>query len=79
MSDRTPVSTLAELNTLNSDEIVEGYRDGIRGEPEPGNNRSKSYWHGWRNGRVDGKHAESDWAQQALAKEYVDGQGRRHH
>lgn len=49
-----PITTIADLDTLDSDEIVEGYRDGRSGEPEPGNNRSRSYWHGWRNGMVDG-------------------------
>jgi hypothetical protein len=60
--ERAPVTTFAELKTLDGDEIAEGYRDGMAGDPEPGGNRSKSYWHGWRNGRVDGKHAQPDAA-----------------
>ena len=63
-----PVSTAADLATLDDDEIVEGYRDGLRGEPEPGNNRTCSYWHGWRNGQVDSGRRASDWAQRALVK-----------
>lgn len=51
--DRSPVTTLEELNALDSDEMIEGYRDGRGGDDEPGGNRSKSYWHGWRNGRSD--------------------------
>lgn len=34
-------------------EMLAGYWDGWRGEPEPGANRSNSYRHGWRNGRDD--------------------------
>lgn len=50
---RAPVTTAAELATLDDAEILEGYRDGFAGEPEPGDNRSKAYWHGWRNGHHD--------------------------
>lgn len=67
MTDRTPVINLAERDALDSDEVLEGYCDGRSGDPEPGGNRSKSYWHGWRNGRVDGGHAEKDYAQALLA------------
>lgn len=55
-----PVSTFADLETLDPDEIVEGYRDGRENEPEPTGNRSRAYWHGWRNGQVDGGHAQPD-------------------
>lgn len=53
MSERTPVTTAEQLDALDDDEIMEGYWDGRAGEPEPGNNRSLSYWHGWRNGNTD--------------------------
>lgn len=52
MIEHAPVTTYGDLLTLNEDEIVEGYRDGRAGGP-CGDNRSRSYWHGWRNGRVD--------------------------
>lgn len=74
-ADRIPVSTLADLDTLDEAEILEGYWDGRAGEPEPGNNRSRSYWHGWRNGRVDGRHDKGDQAMQALARAVV-GRGK---
>lgn len=48
-----PVRTAEELLTLDSTEMIEGYNDGFKGEPEPQGNRSKSYWHGWRNGNMD--------------------------
>lgn len=69
MAEFQPVSTAADLASLDSDEIVEGYRDGLRGEPEPGGNRSRSYWHGWRNGMSDSGRRASDDAQRALARE----------
>ena len=65
--ERVPVTTVADLETLDDDEMIEGYRDGKAGEPEPGDNRSRSYWHGWRNGAVDGGHREIDAAQRELA------------
>jgi len=64
---RIPVETKADLETLNQDEILEGYLDGYGGELNCGDNRSRSYWHGWRNGRVDGGYAENDYAQMCLA------------
>lgn len=67
MSEFSPVTTADDLATLDDGEILEGYRDGFEGEREPGNNRSRSYWHGWRNGRVDGGHDEIDTAQRQLA------------
>lgn len=69
MSEFTPVSTKADLDCLDSDEIVAGYRVGFDGVPEPGSDRSRSYWHGWRNGMVDGGHATIDVHQHLLAHE----------
>lgn len=71
MSEFKPVTELDDLNALDSDEIVEGYWSGYRGDQEPGNNHSRAYWHGWRNGRVDGKYEESDDAQRLLAQRVV--------
>lgn len=67
---RIPVSTTAALQTLNSDEIYEGYLDGFDGEL-CGDNRSRSYWHGWRNGMIDKGLLKPDWASMMLVKEYV--------
>lgn len=66
-----PVTTLEELDRLDPDEMLEGFRDGFAGGPEPGGNRSKAFWHGWRNGAVDGGHREKDEAQAALAAAVV--------
>ena len=69
MSARTPITKAADLDTLDDAELLEGYFDGFDGEPEPGDNRSLSYWHGWRNGSVDGKHRKPDAAQGALIRD----------
>ena len=65
---RTPVTTAVELAELDPAEIVEGYHDGKDGMPEPGDNRSKAYWHGWRNGLND-RNRTSDAAQIALIQD----------
>lgn len=66
-----PITRAFQLELLESDEVAEGYQDGFAGDPEPGGNRSYSYWHGWRNGAVDGGHREKDDAQAALAHDYL--------
>lgn len=68
-SNAQPVRTAADLDTLDDAEIVEGYHDGRTGEPEPGGDRSRSFWHGWHVGRVDGGHDRPDADGMAL----VDG------
>lgn len=68
---RIPITKAADLAPLDEGEMVEGYMDGFRGEPEPGDNRSLAFWHGWRNGAVDGKHREMDAAQRELARDMV--------
>lgn len=72
---RIPVTTIADLDQLDMVEMTQGYRDGTNGDDEPGGNRSRSYWHGWRNGRTDkdgGQHHPPDAAQDALAKAVSD-------
>ena len=71
MSEYQPLSSAAELEALDDAECVAGYFAGTRNEPEPGSEKSKSYWHGWRNGMVDFKHAPIDDAQTKLAREVV--------
>lgn len=68
---RISIRRANQLDGLDDTEVVEGYFDGRNDEPEPGNNRSFSYWHGWRKGRVDGHHAETDQAQVELAKDVI--------
>lgn len=69
---RIPIQKADLLDHLDEAEVIEGYNDGRAGDPEPGDNRSYSYWHGWRNGSVDGGHREIDAAGRALAKDAID-------
>lgn len=68
---RVPITAPTDLTELDPTDLLEGYHDGLAGEGEPGDNRSLSYWHGWRNGAVDGGHREKDEAQALLAKAVV--------
>jgi hypothetical protein len=69
---RIPLRTAAELDALDDAEVLEGYRDGRANEPEPGDNRSLSYWHGWRQGTADGHHRKMDEADGALARDSIE-------
>lgn len=71
MSEFQPVRTVADLRTLDSAEVMEGYLDGLDDAPGPGNNRSRSYWHGWRNGMTDRGRRPIDAAQRQLVHEVV--------
>ena len=48
-----PVATLEELDGLDEAQIIEGFLSAERGDPEPGENRGKAYWHGWCNRQRD--------------------------
>lgn len=52
MSEYRPIETLEEYDALNSEHTIPGYQSGRRGDPEP-RNCTRSYWHGWRMGRMD--------------------------
>ena len=70
MAEWIPVETVADLDTLDEAEIIEGYHDGREGFP-CGENRSRSYWHGWRNGMADSGRIKIDGPMGALAHEVV--------
>lgn len=55
-----PVRTKADLDTLDHDEIFAGYVGARRGDPEPGPNRGRAYWHGWRTAMMDFGEVEID-------------------
>lgn len=67
---RAPIQSLADLAALSEAEMIEGYHDGRQNFP-CGGNRSKDYWHGWRNGMVDGGHATADEAQRVLVAAFI--------
>lgn len=43
-----PITTLAEYDLIDDQECLDGYQGAFRGDPEPGDNHSRSYHHGWR-------------------------------
>ena len=43
-----PVTTLDELLALDDQELLDGYLNTRKGDPEPGDNHSQAYHHGWR-------------------------------
>lgn len=67
-----PVRTMADLETLDDAEMVEGYSSTQRGDPEPGENRGRAFWHGWRNRMMDYGELPHDDASRQLAHEYVE-------
>ena len=69
---RVPIVKAAMLDELDNQELLDGYFDGTNNEPAPGDNRSYSYWHGFRNGQVDGGHKPIDTAQRELAKDAIE-------
>jgi len=58
-----PVRTVADLLSLDQTEITRGYTDWISGDPEPGGNQGRAYWHGWCNRARDAgemPHSDAD-------------------
>ena len=76
-----PVTTLADLDALDDDEIVDGYLDGRDDPREPGGNRSRAYWHGWRMAQMDWGRMEIPEAHRLLVRAYMarEGMTRRVH
>lgn len=70
----SPVRTVDDLESLDQTEMLEGYSAGHAGDPEPGGNRGRSFWHGWRNGMVDAGHLKGNEHQAALAAEFLNKQ-----
>lgn len=63
------ISTLAQLDALDQDAIVLGYRHGLR-EVADHTRTDQAYWHGYMNAHSD-RNGYSTPAQQQLAREYV--------
>lgn len=66
-----PVRTKADLDTLDFADVLEGYLSTERGDPEPGPNRGRAFWHGWRNRMIDLHELPPDDASHQLAHEVV--------
>lgn len=74
MSEFKPIKTLDDLNNQDEDEMLEGYLSALRGNhDEPGSDKSRSFWHGWRNGMVDNGMMKNDDAQKELAGNLMSG------
>jgi hypothetical protein len=67
-----PVTTFDDLDGLDHDQVVEGYMSAERGDPEPGPNRGRSYWHGWRCRMMDYGEIEIDDGHRNLVREYLE-------
>lgn len=68
---RNPLTQAWQLDGLDGKEVIDGYFDGRAGEPEPGDNRSYAYWHGWTKGALDGGHREKSSADAQLARDVL--------
>jgi len=71
MSEYKPLSSVRELDVLDGDDCMAGYFVGLDGTSEPGSDKSKSYWHGWRNGMMDTNRLPIDWSARNLVAEFV--------
>lgn len=72
MSEFSCVASLSDLALLDEQEILEGYLHGMRGNhDEPGSDRSRSFWNGWRNAMTDRGILPALQEQAALAREIV--------
>lgn len=67
----TPVTTLADLATLDEADMIEGHLSAERDDPEPGENRGRSFWHGWRTRMMDLGELPIDDDHRALVRAYV--------
>ena len=76
MSDFARVTTVDDLLSLDQAEMVEGHLSAERGDPEPGPNRGRSFWHGWRTRMMDLGQIEIDDDHRALVREYINRQPR---
>jgi hypothetical protein len=67
-----PVTTLAELDSLDLDDMVAGHMSAERGDPEPGENRGRAFWHGWRTRMMDLGEIETPLEHKVLVHMVVD-------
>lgn len=68
-----PITTVEQLDALDSDVMVIGYRAGFRNTPDY-TQRDRAYWHGYMNGQVDGHHMPIADEQRRLAHALVESQ-----
>lgn len=66
---KIPVTKIEDLKRLDEGEIMAGYLAYDGDLPEPGKEKTRAFWHGWRNKKADLEGPNDD--QRALAKAYV--------
>ena len=60
MANYSSVSTISDFRSLDEAEVLEGYLDGFSGLQPTHVPFSRSYMHGWRNGRIESGRVEAD-------------------
>lgn len=76
MANFASFASVEELDSLDEAEMIEGHLSAQRGDPEPGPNRGKAFWHGWRTrmmdlGEIDGGEVHRKLVREWLARERV--------
>ena len=66
-------TTMEELDALDQDLILKGYRAGLDDAPDY-TQKSQSYWHGYLNAEVDRGKCPISKEQQELARAYIERQ-----
>lgn len=72
-----PVITLDDLDSLDDADMREGYMSAERGDPEPGENRGRAFWHGWRVRMMDYGVLKIDAEHCELVSAWVKREGER--
>jgi len=65
------ITTMEELNALDADAILAGYRAGLEFTQVDYTRKDQAYWHGYLNGQVDRGLAPISPEQQQLARVIV--------
>lgn len=65
------VTTLEQLDSLDSNELMAGFMSSERGDPEPGDNHSLAFHHGWLSRQYDLGERPIPPEHRALTKAYV--------
>lgn len=66
-----PIETVVDCEAMDTDAIVQGYMDGMRGTVDH-TRKDQAYWHGQGNADVDRGRCVATVHQSKLAQAYVD-------
>jgi hypothetical protein len=70
MSAITPITTMAQLDAIDSDECVAGYMAGYNNQPNY-TRTGQAYWHGYMNGQADKGYMPISEEQRELARVFT--------